>query len=75
LTAPVDEEPLVDLLPDHAPEAVHDAALVADQVSVELPPAVTVLGLALSATVGVAEATDTVADCTASRPDSPQVNV
>jgi hypothetical protein len=51
--APVDCEPLTALVPDHAPEAVQDVALVADQVRVELPPLATVLGLALILTVAV----------------------
>ncbi len=65
MTAPVDDEPLVDLVPVHAPEAVHESALVADHVSVELPPVVTVLGFALKDKVGVGEATEMVVDCTA----------
>jgi hypothetical protein len=47
---------------------VHEVALVADQVSVELPPLETVLGLAAKATVGVGEVTETVADCAALPP-------
>jgi hypothetical protein len=54
---------------------VHEVALGADQVSVELPPAVTVLGFALKTTVGAGGATDMVADCTAWRPKLSQVNV
>ena len=34
----MDCEPLIALLPDQAPEAMHDAAFVADQVKVELLP-------------------------------------
>jgi hypothetical protein len=63
LSAPVDEEPLTGLAPDHPPEALHEVALAADQVRFELPAFVTVLGFALKATVGAGEATDTVADC------------
>jgi hypothetical protein len=40
------------LAPDQAPEAVQEVALVADQVSVELLPLVTVLGLAARLMVG-----------------------
>jgi hypothetical protein len=59
----VDHEPLVALTPDHAPEAVHEVALVVDQLNVEAPPLVTVLGLAESFTVAVGCAvTVTVAD-------------
>lgn len=50
---PVDCEPLIALLPDQAPEAMHDAAFVADQVKVELLPRATVLGLALILSVAV----------------------
>jgi hypothetical protein len=40
------------LLPDQAPPAVHAVALLDDQLSVELLPLLTVLGLALKDTVG-----------------------
>jgi hypothetical protein len=49
-------------------------ALVADQVSVELPPLTTVLGLALKVTAGAGEVTDTVADCDALPPGPVQVS-
>ena len=68
VSAPVDCEPLIALLPDQAPEAVHEVALVADQVNVELPPLATVLGLAAKVTVGAGEVTETVADCVALPP-------
>jgi hypothetical protein len=51
--APVDCEPLTALLPDHAPEALHEVALAETQVKVELLPLATVLGLALMLTVAV----------------------
>jgi hypothetical protein len=60
--APVDWEPLTGLLPDHAPEAVHEVAFEATQVSVELLPLITELGLALRLMVGAGFVTDTVAD-------------
>ena len=63
VSAPVVCEPLAALLPDQAPEAVHEVALVADQVNVELPPLATVLGFAAKVTVGAGEVTDTVDDC------------
>ena len=53
----MDCEPLTDLEPDHAPEAVHAVALVADQVSVALLPLATVLGFAASAMVGTGSVT------------------
>jgi hypothetical protein len=62
LSAPVDCEPAVARLPDHPPDAVQAVALVEDQVNVELPPADTLVGLALSATLGSSAATVTVVD-------------
>ena len=53
VSAPVDCEPMRGLLPDHAPEAVQEVALLDDQVKVALPPLETVLGLALMVTVAV----------------------
>jgi hypothetical protein len=47
----VDVEPLTGWLPDHAPEAVQEVALVEDHVKMELPPLATVLGFALKVTV------------------------
>ena len=70
----MDCEPLAALLPDQAPDAVHEVALVADQVRVELPPLATVLGLAAKVTVGVGEVTVTVADCDAFPPLPVQVS-
>ncbi len=75
MSALVDDEPLVALAPDHAPEAVHEVALVDDHVSVELAPLATVLGLALRLTVGTGGVTDTVADCDALPPVPVQVSV
>lgn len=59
---PVDCEPLSGLLPDQAPEAEHDVAFAADQLSVELVPLVIVLGPTLRLTDGADGATETVAD-------------
>ena len=66
--------PLVALEPDQAPEAVHEVALVADQVNVELAPLATVLGLAAKVTVGAGDVTETVADCVALPPVPVQVS-
>ena len=44
--------PLVALVPLHPPAAVHEVASVEDQVTVELLPDVTLVGLAEIATVG-----------------------
>ena len=71
----MDCEPLTALLPDHAPEAVHEVALVADQVKVALLPLITELGLALKLIVGAGDFTDTVADCAALPPAPVQVKV
>jgi hypothetical protein len=62
VSAPVDWVPLAALLPDQAPEAVQDVALVEDQVSIELPPDVIELGAELRVTVGAEEPTETIAD-------------
>jgi len=77
LSAPVDDEPLVDLLPDHPPDAVHEVALVDDQLMVELAPLTRVLGLAVTVTVGagVAGVTETVTVCVALPPAPLQVSV
>jgi hypothetical protein len=62
---PVVCDPLTGLAPDQDPEAVQAVALVADQVSVELPPLAIVLGLAARLTVGAGCVIETVADCAA----------
>jgi hypothetical protein len=69
VSAPVDWEPLIALLPDQPPEAVQAVALLETHVKVELPPLVMVLGLALMLTVAPgALLTVTVADCAALPP-------
>jgi len=75
VSAPVVCDPLTGLAPDHAPEAVQEVALVADQVSVELLPLATVLGLATRLMVGTGCVTVTVADCAALPPVPVQVRV
>ena len=62
-------------MPDHAPDAVHEVALVADQVSTELLPLATVLGLAARLTVGAGDVTETVADCDALPPAPVQLRM
>jgi hypothetical protein len=63
------------LLPDQAPEAVQDVALVEAHAKLELPPLATVLGLALRVTVAVGVGlTVTVVDCVALPPAPLQVN-
>ncbi len=73
VSAPVDCEPLTALVPDHAPDAVHEVALMADQVSMELAPLATVLGLAAKVIVGAGAVTVTVTDCVAVPPLPVQV--
>jgi hypothetical protein len=76
VSAPLDWEPLIALLPDQPPEAVHEVAWLDDQVSVELPPAVIVLGFTLKLTVTDGFAlTVTVADCAALPPAPVQLKV
>jgi hypothetical protein len=61
-------------VPDQAPEAVHEVALVDDQVNVDALPRSTVLGLALKLTAGDRFVlTVTVADCAALPPLPVQV--
>jgi hypothetical protein len=67
--------PLVALVPDHAPAAAHEAAFVEDQLSVELLPLATELGLEVKVTVGAGVATVTVADCAALPPVPLQVRI
>ena len=61
------------MLPDQAPEAVHDVASVADQFKIALPPLATVLGVAVMVTLGGVSATVTVTDCVAVPPSPVQV--
>lgn len=73
LSGPLDCEPLGLTLPDHAPDAEQRVALRLDQVSTELPPEATVLGLALSLISGAALVTVTVADWVLEPPGPVQV--
>jgi hypothetical protein len=75
LSAPVDCEPLTARAPDQAPDALQAVALVADQLNVALLPLATVLGVAVSVTVGAEGVTDTVAVCTALPPAPVHVSV
>lgn len=71
----MDAVPLIALVPDQAPEAVQEVALVEDQLNVEVPPLETLVGLALSETLGAAADTVTVADCVADPPAPVQVSM
>jgi hypothetical protein len=62
VSAPVDCDPWVPLLPDQAPEAVQAVALAVLHVRVALAPLATVLGAACNDTVGRADLIATVAD-------------
>jgi hypothetical protein len=70
-TEPVDCEPLSPLEPLQPPDAVQDVALVLDQVSEEEAPEFTVLGVALSVTIGAILDTVTVTDCVVVDPRHP----
>ena len=68
--------PLAASVPVQPPLAVQEFALVLDQVRVELPPAVIVVGLAVRVTVGAAAVTITVALAGEDLPPAPsQVRV
>jgi hypothetical protein len=62
------------LLPDHAPEAVQDAALVAVQLRVDRSPFFIALGPALTVTVGREALTEIIFDWLARPPGPVQVN-
>jgi hypothetical protein len=62
-SAPVDQVPLVSTGPFQPPLAVHAVAAVAFQVSVDSPRLLTVVGEAVSVTVGAGCVTTTSADC------------
>jgi hypothetical protein len=75
--APVLAEPLVARPPDQAPEAVQLVAFVDDHVSELLPPLLTLVGLAVKATVGTGAEleTATVTDLLAVPPSPLQLSV
>lgn len=55
-------DPLVALVPDHAPEAVQDVASVLDQVSTVDAPSVRLVGDPVNVSVGAGSLTVSVAD-------------
>jgi len=65
----------VALLPFQPPDAAQEVALVEDQERADAAPLLTVLGFALSVTVGSGVVTVTVADCEALPPLPLQVRV
>jgi hypothetical protein len=62
-SGPLDCVPLIAFLPDQAPEATQDSASSENQVSVEAPPGLTVVGVALRTIAGADRATEIVVDC------------
>ena len=66
--APVELEPEIERAPLQPPEAVQPVALVDDQFSVAAAPLATLLGVAVSVTVGAGGLTVTVADALALPP-------
>ena len=75
LSAPLVFEPAVAIEPVQPPDAVQAVALLVDQVSVELLPLVTLLGLAVRVMLGAVAATVTVAVCDAEPPVPVQVSM
>jgi hypothetical protein len=75
LSAAVACDPVVAWAPVQPPEALHEVAFVDDQVSVEVAPLFTVVGLAAKVTAGAGVLTDIVADCDALPPVPLQVRV
>jgi hypothetical protein len=76
-SAPVTWEPEVGFVPLHPPEAVHEVALLEDQLRVAVPPAATSDGVAVNATVGTGGAalTTTLAVCAIDPPAPVHVSV
>jgi hypothetical protein len=72
--APVDCEPLSDLLPDQPPEAEHAVVFCVDQESTEAAPDSTVLGAAVIVMAVGDRETVTVVDCVAEPPGPVQVS-
>jgi hypothetical protein len=67
--ADVAADPFMASAPLQPPDAVQEVALVADQLSIEVAPLLTVLGFALRVTAGAGWVTDTVIDCAALPPE------
>ncbi len=68
VTAAVLAVPLIASVPFQPPEAVQEVAFVADQVSVDVLPLATLLGVAVKLTTGAVAVTETVWDCEALPP-------
>lgn len=74
VSAGVVTAPLVAWAPAQPPDAVQEVALVEDQVSAEVAPLFTVVGLADKVTAGAAVVTETVATWDALPPDPVQLS-
>jgi hypothetical protein len=68
-------DPAVGCDPLQPSEALQEVAFLDDQVSVDVAPLFTVVGLAVNVTVGVGAVTETVADCAAVPPAPVHVSV
>ena len=75
LSAPLRALPFVGSLPDQPPDAVQLFALLEDQLSVEDPPLLTAVGLALRLIEGAGAETLTVTDWVALPPGPLQASV
>ena len=75
VNAAVDSLPLVAMLPLQPPEAVQLVASVELHVNVDDPPLLTLVGLAVSVTVGAGAVTDTLTDLLALPPVPVQLSV
>jgi hypothetical protein len=75
VSAPVDHVPLVATAPLQPPEAVHAVAFCDFQLRLDEPPLATVVGEAVSATVGAGEVTAICADVEAEPPGPVQLSV
>jgi hypothetical protein len=62
VSAPVDCAPVSPGVPGQVPVGVHDTAFVALHCSVELPPVVMLVGVAVSTRLGAAAVTETCVD-------------
>jgi hypothetical protein len=75
VSAPVDQVPLVATAPLQPPEAVHAVAFCDVQLRLDEAPLATVVGDAVSATVGAGEVTAICAEVEAEPPGPVQVSV
>ncbi len=74
-STPVDQVPLVATAPCQPPEEMQEVAFSELQLKVDMPPSATVVGEAVSVTVGACEVTTICADCETDPPGPVQVSV